>query len=167
MIAPAVGADEDMIPNFFVVQALRLASTLLPSLSLPATPFEEPAGYCASDPPPGRNFRGHWPLRTAHVLLKLTMEKVPEDCTLPDGFFCSAAAAFPAVVAKGRGDAMVPDAAVEHFVEALSSACSTASVRMPRVLQIGSGHQPLMGQGGLAAAELVAKEIAELARVTA
>lgn len=128
MIAPAVGADPDMLPNVFVLQALRVASWIVPSFSLSATPFEEPAGYCASDPPPGRSFRGHWPLRTARVLLDLTIRRVPEDCVQPDGFFRRATEAFPVVVATGRGDAMVPDEAVADFVDAFSAACAAAKV---------------------------------------
>merc|ERR1712039_1020378 len=82
MIAPAVGTHPAMIPPAPVVTLLRWVSNVCPSLSLPATPYEEPAGYCASDPPPGRNFQGHWPLKTASVLLDLTVKRVPLDCEL-------------------------------------------------------------------------------------
>jgi len=162
LLAPAVGADPAMLPPAPVIALLRVVSWMAPALRLRATPFEEPAGYCASDPPPGRNFRGHWPLGTSAVLLELTSERVPRDCS-EGGMLRSAAAAFPAVVAVGRGDAMVPQDTVEAFVAALTAAATAASLVKPRIVEVGVGHQPLMGPGGNAAADFLVREVAGFA----
>jgi len=162
LLAPAVGADPAMLPPAPVIALLRVVSWMAPALRLPATPFEEPAGYCASDPPPGRNFRGHWPLGTSKVLLELTSERVPRDC-LDGGLLRSAPAAFPAVVAIGRGDAMVPQETIEAFAAALTAAAAATSLVQPRVVEVGVGHQPLMGPGGSKAADSLIREVAGLA----
>lgn len=77
-ICPAVGVDPKKVPSMPIVQCLSFLSHVAPSLQVPLTPLEDPAGYnCPRDTE--RNFSGNWPLSTSKMLLDVTSKKVDND----------------------------------------------------------------------------------------
>jgi alpha-beta hydrolase superfamily lysophospholipase len=146
LVAPAVGANPDMVPRALVVAALRVVAWVAPNARPPVTPIEDPSHY-AMPPDSTRNFAGRWPLATARMLLDLGPQVASDRAN------GRLVLDFPLLVVAGKGDRVVPLAAVEAVF-----AGTPGSVEM---LCVRGGHQMVAEKGGN---EVVAQVFEWLAR---
>jgi len=142
LLAPAVGANPDMVPPRLMVAALRVLAWVAPGVRPPVTPVEDPSHY-AMPLDSTRNFSGRWPLATARMLLDLGPQ-VAFDRKHGGLGIC-----FPVLVVAGKSDHVVPMAAIEAvFGDNDGGATAEGTSGPVEFLRVRGGHQMVAEKGG-------------------
>lgn len=143
LIAPAVGVDAKALPGPITLNALKLASCITPTTTISLTPMSDPISYAAPKNST-RNYHGHWPLATSHMLVDITSGSIKTD--IENGIL-TMNKVNSLIVFSGAADEVVPFESVKEFFESIN-AREKALINVP-----GEGHD-LMYQS-VSATEIV------------